>query len=397
MVDAVTTTTLIREHVRGDGATSRLPARLAGPKDLCGAWLLSVALLLCASPVQALDDSDKTALNARYGKALETELGLLKALDQLDRDAVDIDAQLVHMSIDRAKATDTLQQAELQRAKAQSELAAMRNAVQARLRALLRVRAMPALKFALSPDDFERSVVKDHLLRTVLAADKQRLEEYRQRLSDLARLTQQRDQDLQKLVALDLQLHEQRQRGEQERRDKIALVQQLDEDRKYHDRLVKDADAAHRQLTAQIATLQEWQERKYTFAATEGKLLPPCSGRVEVGYGEVKHQRFGTVTLHRGLDYRVTGQNAPVRAVFWGRVAYVGWLTGYGDTLILDHGRGWHTVYAHLENIRAVVGDVVAARTRIADVGGSGSIKGRFLYFEIRHNGQPVDPSDWFH
>jgi septal ring factor EnvC (AmiA/AmiB activator) len=344
-----------------------------------------------------LDAADKLALNQRYAAALQTELGLLKALDQIDRDAVDLDGQIVRLSVDRAKATDAMQAAEQRRATAELELARMREAVQDRLRAFLRVRSLPALRFALSAADFETSVIKDRLLRRLLEGDRKRLAEYRQRLIDLERLTHERDAALQKMNALDLALHERSAKGEQERRDKVALIQQLDDDRKYAERLGKDTDAAHRQLTAQIATLQEWQERKYTFALTQGKLLPPVTGRVEVGFGEVKHPRFGTVTMHRGLDYRAVGQNVPIRVVFWGRVAYVGWLTGYGDTVIVDHGRGWHTVYAHLENVRVAVGDVVAARTRIADVGQSGSIKGRYLYFEIRHNGQPVDPSDWFH
>lgn len=358
-------------------------------------------LLAVATPARAetvkLEPADKAALALRYASALQTELGLLKALDQIDRDAVDIEERIVRIAIDRALAAETLQQAEKHRATAAADLEGMRHAVQARLRALLRIRSLPALRFALSAEDFERSVIKDRLLRRLIEADRERLAAYRQRLADLDHLTKERDGGLQRLNGLDLQLHDQRQKGEQERRDKLALIQQLDEDRKYAERVVKDIDAANRQLTAQIATLQEWQERKYTFALTQGKLLPPVSGRVEVGFGQVKHPRFGTVTLHRGLDYRAPGQAVPVRAVFWGRVAYVGWLTGYGDTVILDHGRGWHTVYAHLEGVRVQVGEVVAARVRIADVGQTGSIKGRYLYFEVRHNGQPVDPSDWFH
>lgn len=365
------------------------------------AYVLSALALVLAGPAAAqgvkLDPADKQALTQRYAAALQTELGLLKALDQIDRDAAELDGQIVRLSVDRAKATDAMQAAELRRATAELELARMREAVQDRLRAFLRVRALPALRFALSAADFETSVIKDRLLRRLLAADRKRLSEYRDRLVDLERLTRERDAALQKMNALDLALHDRSAKGEQERRDKLALIQQLDDDRKYAERVVKDTDAANRQLTAQIATLQEWQERKYTFALTQGKLLPPVTGRVEVGFGEVRHPRFGTVTMHRGLDYRAPGQNLPVRVVFWGRVAFVGWLTGYGDTVIVDHGRGWHTVYAHLENVRVAVGDVVAARTRIADVGQSGSIKGRYLYFEVRHNGQPVDPSDWFH
>jgi septal ring factor EnvC (AmiA/AmiB activator) len=354
---------------------------------------LAVAGLAWSVPVLAATDIDSD-----YGKALQTELGLLKTLDQLDRDVVELEGRLVKLATQRADAADALAKAEERRAKAAAELARMQGAVRARLRAVLKIAHMPTLRFALSSRDFAESVVEDRLLRNLLRADRQRLADYRTRLHGIERLTAGRDAALKQLTVLDLQLHEEHARAERERRDKAALVVKIAEDRKFHERAARDLDTAHRQLTAQIATLHEWQERKYTFALMHGRLMAPIMGRVEVGFGELRHPKFGTTTLHRGLDYRPwsQGPGTAVRAVFWGRVAYVGWLTGYGDTVILDHGRSWHTVYAHLDAIRVQEGAVVASRERIADVGQSGSVKGRYLYFEIRRNGQPVDPAEFF-
>ncbi len=367
-------------------------------------WLLAIVAIAQTAHAQPLpqpphlEGAEKKALLDRYAKQLDTELGLLKALDELDRDSTEIDNKIVKLSVERAEATDALVAAEDARAKAETALAKMRLAVQARLRALARIEALPSLRFALSTDDFAKSVVKDRLLRRLIVDDRVRLRDYTKRLSDQERLTQSRDAALNALNQLDLTLHDKKWQAEQERRDKLALIVQIDEDKKTAERLARDLDAASREVAAKVATLKEWQERKYTFAQTQGKLLPPVAGRVEVGFGEVKHPKFGTVLMHRGLDYRAAGSQigAPVRAVFWGRVAYVGWLTGYGDTIILDHGRGWHTIYAHLENIRVTVDEVVPARQRMADIGQSGSLKGRYLYFEIRHNGQPMDPGEWF-
>ena len=366
--------------------------------------LLAATLLLAtlgaghADAQPRLDAVSRKDLDSRYGQALQAELGLLQALDKLDRDASDIDAQILRLGLERAHATDVLTQAEDRRAKAEHELDGMRQAVRSRLRAILRIARQPQLEFALSPKAFAKSVTKDRVLRQLLAADRERLAAYRQKLTDLERLTHERDAALKHLDEVDLQLHDEKARGEQERQDKLALIARIEEDRKFHDRAVRDLDAANKQLSAQIATLKEWQERKYTLAMPVGKLLPPVSAAVGTGFGEIRHPRFGTVTLHRGLAFRpVSGPGAAVRAVFWGRVAYVGWLTGYGETVILDHGRGWHSVYAHLEEVRVKVGDVVPARVRIADTGASGSLKGRHLYFEIRRNGEPVDPAPWFH
>ncbi len=365
------------------GLAMAAPARASEPEKTSGGG-------------HVLSAEERADLLKRYEKALQTELGLLKTLDELDQRADKLDEQIVRLSVALANASDAMLQAEKQRALAQADLEAMRATVQLRLRAILRIAQLPTLRFALSHEDFGRSVAKDRLLRRLLTADRQRLTHYAEKLRALEKLTAERDRALQQLQKLDMQLHSEKALAEQERRDKRALLAELDSDRRLHERAARDQDAAHRALSEQIQALAEWSERKYTFAMVQGKLLPPVQGRVEVGFGDLRHPRFGTVTLHRGLDFR--GPNAPgqaVRAVFWGKVAFVGWLTGYGETVILDHGRGWHSVYSHLENVLVSQGELVKARHRIADIGQSGSLKGRYLYFEIRHNGQPVDPAEW--
>lgn len=359
---------------------------------------MAATLVLCSAALasETPEPNERQEILARYGQVLQTQLGLLQTLDHIEQHADDLQLQIGKLSLERARATSALYEAEKQRANAQAELQAMQLAVQARLKAVLHIAQLPTLRFALSHQDFADSVRKDRLLRRMLAQDKQRLANYRGQLQALDALTQQRDQTLKHLQDLDLELHQQKANAEQERRDKAALLAEIDADRHVHLRAVKDADAAHKALTEQIEALQEWQERKFTFSMVQGKLLPPVSGRVEVGFGEIKHPRFGTTTLHRGLDFRAgSGPGQAVRAIFWGKVAFVGWMTGYGETVILDHGRGWHSIYAHLEETKATVGEIVKARQRIADIGQTGSLKGRYLYFEIRHNGQPVDPGEW--
>lgn len=381
-------------QARAKAAAVRLAVGLWALFEL-GGWTVPAAAQTLAAPV-ALDAPARAELASRYATALQTELGLLQALDQIDQNAAALDAKIVRLSVQRAEAVESLQAAEAERAAAEATLRQMREAVQARLRAVLRVAQLPTLRFALSPEDFAQSIAKDRLLRQLLAKDKQRLQAYRAQLTELQARTRTRDAEVQRLTELDLALHEEKAKGDQERRDKEALLRQIESDRKYHERAVRDLDAAHRALTEQIGALREWNEKKYTFGLLQGKLLPPVQGRIEVHFGDQKHPRYGTILQHRGVDFRPGGgPGVPVRAVFTGQVAYAGWLTGYGETVILDHGRGWHSVYAHLENVRVTVGEVVKSRARVADVGQSGSLKGRYLYFEIRRNGIPVNPEEW--
>lgn len=84
-----------------------------------------------------------------------------------------------------------------------------------------------------------------------------------------------------------------------------------------------------------------------------------------------------------------------VRAVFPGRVVYANWLRGYGLLLILENGEGFMTLYGHNQTLLKRVGDAVSAGEVIATVGDSGGFSRPGLYFDISHDGQPLDPLAW--
>jgi septal ring factor EnvC (AmiA/AmiB activator) len=85
----------------------------------------------------------------------------------------------------------------------------------------------------------------------------------------------------------------------------------------------------------------------------------------------------------------------PVRAVYPGTVVYADRLRGFGQVMILDHGAGYLTVYAHGEALFRTVGELVRAGEEIARVGMDADNPEGGLYFEIRASGQPVDPVKW--
>ncbi len=90
----------------------------------------------------------------------------------------------------------------------------------------------------------------------------------------------------------------------------------------------------------------------------KGHLPMPLSGRVAIGYGDYVHPRFHTRVPHPGLD--IDAQlGAPVQAVFDGTVAFAGWLSGYGYTVILSHPGGFFTIYSHLDEVKAKDEEVV--------------------------------------
>lgn len=114
---------------------------------------------------------------------------------------------------------------------------------------------------------------------------------------------------------------------------------------------------------------------------------PLVAGRVLSHFGAPRGSRS-----HRGLDLGAA-HGTPVVAVRDGVVAYAAaGMRGYGKTVIVDHGDGWQTLYAHNSELLVRTGDRVAAGEAIARVGRTGNATGNHLHFEMRNNGRPVDP-----
>jgi septal ring factor EnvC (AmiA/AmiB activator) len=116
---------------------------------------------------------------------------------------------------------------------------------------------------------------------------------------------------------------------------------------------------------------------------------------LEIGFGPILNPRFNTVTLQKGIDLRAP-EGSAARAVWRGRVVFAGWFQGYGNLVVLDHGDAYYSLYAHLQKIKPEVNDVLEAGDLVGSVGATGSLKGAYLYFELRHHGEALDPAPWF-
>ena len=122
-----------------------------------------------------------------------------------------------------------------------------------------------------------------------------------------------------------------------------------------------------------------------------GQFAWPASGPVTSGFGYRVHPIFGDTRLHSGIDIGAA-YGAGVYAAGDGRVSYVGAMSGYGNVVIIDHGRGLSTTYNHLSAFSVSSGQSVSRGTQVGAVGCTGYCTGPHLHFEVRVNGVPVDP-----
>ncbi len=128
------------------------------------------------------------------------------------------------------------------------------------------------------------------------------------------------------------------------------------------------------------------------FLRNKGRLPWPVEGKVVRKFGPFTLQ--GVPQRSQGIDIEVQ-EGLPVKSVHAGKVVYFNWMGGYGNTLILDHGEGYYSVYSHLQEALKVVGDMVVLQETIGRAGQSGDVLKPTLHFEIRSHGKAQDPHAW--
>ncbi|MFN2371312.1 MAG: murein hydrolase activator EnvC [Candidatus Krumholzibacteriia bacterium] len=129
-------------------------------------------------------------------------------------------------------------------------------------------------------------------------------------------------------------------------------------------------------------------------AANAGRLEWPVQGDLLRGFGRSVHPRFKTVTLNNGVNIAAPAGTA-VAAVAGGTVEFADHLPGFGRCVILDHGDGYYTLYAHLARVFVAAGEAAARGQVLAEVGRPEPGEDAQLYFEVRHGRTPLDPADW--
>ncbi|HXF97814.1 MAG TPA: M23 family metallopeptidase, partial [Gaiellaceae bacterium] len=172
------------------------------------------------------------------------------------------------------------------------------------------------------------------------------------------------------------------------RRLKESALASVREARAEHLHELEELQAESARLAAAIRSAQTEAAATGTGAGSSTSsagFVWPVNGPVVSGFG----MRAGR--MHEGIDIAAS-TGTPIRAAAAGTVIHAGWLGGYGNLVVLDHGNGLATAYAHASAILVSVGQRVAQGETIALVGSTGNSSGPHLHFEVRVNGAAVDP-----
>ncbi len=126
-----------------------------------------------------------------------------------------------------------------------------------------------------------------------------------------------------------------------------------------------------------------------------GQMSYPSDGEITSGFGWRMHPILGYQRFHSGVDFGAD-YGSTIRAADRGVVIFAGWYGGYGNAVIIDHGNNITTLYGHTSGVYVSEGQAIERGQPIAAVGSSGLSTGPHLHFEVRQNGEPVDPMRYF-
>lgn len=360
---------------------------------------LLLALALGADPrlqLQLLEARQRA--EAAAARLLEQqERSVLDTLGEAERVLEAARAEVVRTEGELAAAEARLRRAREAEARARGTYLARLDELRPRLAARLRMGRAGELAVLLSAPTFADLVSRRYLFDRILGRDLALFGEAKAAL-ELERDARAEVENQTALVAeLAQRAADQRAVAVARREERETLLAALRTARQFHERAAAEAAAQAKQLAEFVATLPPRTaggSLRGLFAGLKGRLPRPAQGPVTVGFGRVVNPKFNTVTVQNGLDIGAKA-GAPVRAVAPGNVVHAGWFKGYGNLVILDHGDGYHSIVAHLATMRTATGEAVAAGDVIGTVGDTGSLKGPYLYFEIRERGRPVDPLEW--
>ena len=402
---------------------------LARSRALFGA--LGGALLLCGASSKPPPDvaAEQQRLEARLAEEKQLakglaskETSLLGRLAELERQ-IEVEARALRAAQAKLKASSSrLAAAEQQVGKAEGELAAATDRLGPRLLARYRLGREGYLRFLLGSRSIGDILRRKRLFTALLESDFAALTDLRKQAAVAKAARDERKAAQQELA--------QSAAGEQEKRSALEVrvsVQRrtlagVQQEKASHEQAIRELEQAGRALNARLEELAKAAGKKPppgkepgkepadagrvvaslgprptepAIKSVRGKLLFPVEvGRVDVRFGRTVDKRFGTITLQRGVDIR-SPEGTPVHAVHGGAVVHSGWFRGYGNLVILDHGAGWFSLYAHLSTLDRAVGEVVSRGDALGSVGETGSLKGSYLYFELRDGQKPLDPERW--
>lgn len=375
-----------------------------GLRNGLGVALLLAALALpAAQPSKARTEAELKQLRQRIERLQRQAQNDAEEKDRQTRDlrvaeqaVTKAQGELGEVRSERSERNAARARLEAERAQREAERERTQSDLATQLRASYMMGRAEPLKMLLNqrnPAEFRRNLT----YYGYLGRDRARkINLITENIAQIEQLKQQIDAEDAELAKIETERQQRARELERARKQRESALAQLQAKSKGRDEQLKRLLREQQQMESLLAKLQKEADAvpfdpNDAFARLRGRLSWPVAGKLEMRFGERIGGTLTSDAVEIGAD---RGSN--VRAVHEGLVIYADWVPGRGLMIILNHGDGYLSLYGHNEQIFKEVGSTVQAGEVIATAGDSGGRDHPGLYFQLRRNGKPINPTGWF-
>jgi septal ring factor EnvC (AmiA/AmiB activator) len=267
-----------------------------------------------------------------------------------------------------------------------------------RLRSLYKQRHGSVADILISARDNQDLMKKVKYVSFIAEYDNRVMKTYKEKISEFSVKMERLDVLRRELEVNKHNVQKKARELQTERKNKDDLLAAIKSERGSYEELVMELEESSKRLQEMIKKLErekaEVQVAEKGFSGLKGRLPWPVYGDVLLPFGKQEDQKFKVTTYRKGIEIAADAGNA-VLAVAEGRIVFADRFKGYGQLVIVNHGGGYHTLYANLSEIFHNTGDIIKRRQAVGKVGESEVLNVPSLYFEIRHKGKPLNPEIW--
>ena len=331
-------------------------------------------------------------------------------LKQIQADLDAANARLQSIQTKQAEINAQIAQTQNEIVKMEAYLKTRQDVLNRRVRAIYMHGQLNYLEVILGANSFSDFANRVELLKRVIRSDYNLILEIQKQKAAIEAKKAQLEEDKRQLDALAAEAEKTRQeiakkKAEQQKvldaaKSNKAAAAQMEQD--LNAQLASVRNLIQQRLAAAEAARQAAQQQAASddeggggsddnYVQGTGAMGWPCSGPITSPFGYRTHPIFGTTIFHAGIDIGVD-YGTPIHAPDSGVVVYSGWISGYGNAVIIDHGGGISTLYGHNQSLAVSEGQSVSKGSVIAYAGSTGNSTGPHCHFEVDVNGSPVNP-----
>ncbi len=324
-------------------------------------------------------------------KKLETSAqkdlsGLQKRLKSTE---INLQAQEAEME----KATTALKALEATLTKTETSYRQQQASMVARLQFLQRQRDRQGLSLLLKSSNLNDLLDKRYRLKKLFESDRQSLAQLKTEANTLNSQRTQVEMKKNEISLIMQQLLAQKSEAKAQSAYQKEFIQHLKTNREALESAIAQLEKDSTSI-AQIIRQRSIGDSRGIIISGRGVMSVPVAAEVTSDFGWRTHPILGYQKFHSGIDFGADS-GTTIRSAAAGVVIYASWYGGYGNTVIVDHGGGITTLYGHAEGFYVADGATVQKGQPIAAVGSTGFSTGPHLHFEVRQNGEPIDPAPY--